>query len=246
MTYISGFHAMEEIVRSGKSGTAELLVAQAGPRVKKILEQAQKAGFAVRRVAQAELDRLSPDNRGALVAMEGQSNATDVDLASWCAERAGGSEAGIVLVLDHIEDPHNLGAILRSADVFSAQLVVMPERRAAKETDTVARSSAGASAYVPVATVSNLARALESLKEAGYWAYAADMGGQSLPEASLPLRVALVLGAEGSGVSRLLKERCDGILSIPQHGHVESLNVSVAAGVFLYELRKRLGRPQAS
>ncbi len=245
MTYITGFHAMEEIVRAGRQGGAVLLVAQAGPRVKRILEQANKAGFPVRQAGASELDRLAPDNRGAAIAMEGEARTAGQDLDSWL-EGLDAAADGIVLVLDHIEDPHNLGAILRSADVFGADLVVMPERRAAKETDTVARSSAGASAWVPAATVANLARALESLKEAGFWTYAADMGGQSLAAAELPRRMALVLGAEGSGVSRLLKERCDGILSIPQRGHVDSLNVSVAAGVFLYELRSRLDRAGAA
>lgn len=242
MTYITGFHAMEELVRSGKARNATLLVAAAGPRIKKIIELADKAGVGRKAVRREELDAAAPDHRGAAIALDEAPAAAEPSLEAWL-ER-GAPARSIVVVLDHIEDPHNLGAILRSADVFAADLVVVPERRAAKETDTVARSSAGASSYVPTASVPNLARALERLKEAGYWTYAADMGGQSLPEAGLPERVALVLGAEGSGVSRLLKERCDGSLSIPQYGHVDSLNVSVAAGVLMYELRRRLGPPE--
>ncbi len=245
MTYITGFHAMEELVRSGKARNATLLVAAAGPRIKKIIELADKAGVSRRAARCDELDTVAPDHRGAAIALDEAPAAAEPSLEAWLEARRGpgAPERSFVVVLDHIEDPHNLGAVLRSADVFAADLVVVPERRAAKETDTVARSSAGAVSYVPTASVPNLARALERLKEAGYWTYAADMGGQPLPEADLPDRVALVLGAEGSGVSRLLKERCDGALSIPQYGHVDSLNVSVAAGVLMYELRRRLGPP---
>lgn len=237
MVYLSGFHAMEEAVRSGPGSGKQLLVAAPGPRVKKIMDEAAKKGVPVRRVGQAELDRLAPGNRGAALAMDAAPGADAVDLDAWCDGLA--ESRSTVLILDHIEDPHNYGAILRSADVFGCDLVVVPERRAAGQTDVVARISAGAVAYVPVAPVPNLARALERLKGAGFWSYAADMGGQALAAAELPARVALVMGAEGSGVSRLLKERCDGILSIPQKGHVDSLNVSVAAGIFLYELSRR-------
>jgi 23S rRNA (guanosine2251-2'-O)-methyltransferase len=243
MTYITGFHAMEELVRSGSGKGATLLVAAAGPRVKQIAELAKKAGMRTRSISSKELDTLAPDNRGAAVELSGDAPEAELDLEQWLAR--GVPEKALVVILDHIEDPHNLGAIIRSADVFAADLVIVPERRAAKETDAVARSSAGAVAYVPVATVSNLARAVGQLKEAGFWTYAADMGGQPLPEAGLSGRVAIVLGAEGSGVSRLIKERCDGALSIPQFGHVDSLNVSVAAGVLLYAIRCKLGAPAA-
>jgi 23S rRNA (guanosine2251-2'-O)-methyltransferase len=232
---------MEELVRSGKAKGATLLVSTAGPRIKKIIEQAEKSGLHQKSVSARELDSAAPDNRGAAILVDEAPADVELDLESWLAR--GVPERALVVILDHIEDPHNLGAILRSADVFAADLVIMPERRAAKETDTVARASAGAVAYVPLATVANLARAVEQLKEAGFWTYAADMGGQNLPEADLAGRVAIVLGAEGSGVSRLLKERCDGALSIPQFGHVDSLNVSVAAGVMLYESRRKLGHP---
>lgn len=241
MTYLTGFHAMEEFVQSGSTKGATLLVASAGPRIKKILELAKKAGLPTRSTGSRELDALAPDNRGAAIQLEEAPASAELDLETWL--RGPLAATAMVIMLDHIEDPHNLGAILRSADVFAADLVIMPERRAAKETDTVARASAGAVAYVPVATVPNLARAVELLKAAGFWTYAADMGGQNLPESELSGRIAIVMGGEGSGVSRLLKERCDGALSIPQFGHIDSLNVSVAAGVLMYELRRRLGPP---
>lgn len=241
MTYLTGFHAMEEFVQSGSTRGATLLVASAGPRIKKILELAKKAGLSTRSTSSRELDTLAPDNRGAAIQLAEAPASAELDLETWL--RGPLAATAMVIMLDHIEDPHNLGAILRSADVFAADLVIMPERRAAKETDTVARASAGAVAYVPVATVPNLARAVELLKAAGFWTYAADMGGQNLPESELSGRIAVVMGGEGSGVSRLLKERCDGALSIPQFGHIDSLNVSVAAGVLMYELRRRLGPP---
>ncbi|MBP7264618.1 MAG: 23S rRNA (guanosine(2251)-2'-O)-methyltransferase RlmB [Spirochaetia bacterium] len=242
MIYLTGFHAMDEALRSGSARGATLLVSAPGPRVKRMMDECGKAGVAVKRVQAAELERLAPGHRGAALALETQAAAESaIDLDDFFASLDG--DSALVVMLDHIEDPHNLGAILRSADVFGADLVVLPERRAAKETDAVTRASAGASAWVPVANVPNLARALESLKEAGFWTYAASMDGQSLPDAELSGRVAIVMGAEGSGVSRLLKERCDGILSVPQYGHVDSLNVSVAAGILMYEARRRLGPP---
>ncbi len=244
MTHITGFHAMEELLRSGKAKGATLLVATVGPRIKKIQEMATKAGISQKSIAAGELNTLAPDNRGAALRLDAAPTEQELDLDTWLSR--GVPERALVLILDHIEDPHNLGAILRSCDVFAIDLVIVPERRAAKETDTVARVSAGALAYVPVAIVANLARALDKLKKAGFWVYAADMEGHNLADAKLSGHVALVLGAEGSGVSRLIKEGCDQILSIPQYGHVDSLNVSVAAGVFLYEIRKQLGPSERS
>jgi 23S rRNA (guanosine2251-2'-O)-methyltransferase len=237
MTYITGFHAITELINAGKGKGGVILVAAVGPRVKRIIQAAEQAGIALRRVQPAELDATAPGHRGIALAIKETPATKNIDLTTWLDSAV--PDRAIVLVLDHIEDPHNLGAIIRSADVFAVDLLVMPERRAARETDTVAKASAGAIAYVPLATVGNLARAIEELKDHGFWTYAADMGGEVLPKADLPGRIALVMGAEGSGVSRLLKERCDGILSIPQYGHIDSLNVSVAAGVFLYELRRR-------
>ncbi|MDX9959492.1 MAG: TrmH family RNA methyltransferase, partial [Spirochaetia bacterium] len=179
MTYITGFHAIEELLRAGKARGCTLLVAATGPRVKRIVELAAKSGVDVRKVQSSELDSVAPDHRGTALVLKETPKASELDLAEWLSSSL--PEKAIVLILDHIEDPHNLGAILRSADVFGVDLVIMPERRAAKETDTVARASAGAIAYVPVATVSNLARALEALKDKGFWTYAADMGGQALP-----------------------------------------------------------------
>lgn len=144
----------------------------------------------------------------------------------------------LVLVLDGVTDPQNLGAILRSADKFDVDLVITPNRRSAGTGPTVAAASAGALAWVPQAVVPNLARALKQLKEAGFWVYGADLGGIPASEAGLQGRVVLVMGAEGRGLGRLVSETCDRIITIPTGGHVDSLNVSVATGILLYEVRR--------
>lgn len=211
-----------------------------GPRIKAILALAEKTAYRVERVPQKTLDAMVADHRGILLLAEGSDREPAIGLDMFLDGLAEGAPS-LVLILDHVSDPHNLGAVLRSADVFGAGLVIIPERRAAGESDTVARSSAGASAYVPLAVVPNLANAARRLKEADFWVYAAEMGGESLSESRLPARLALVLGSEGSGVGRTLRAACDGSLGIPQGGHVDSLNVSVAAGLFMYEYRRQRG-----
>ena len=149
------------------------------------------------------------------------------------------------MILDSITDPHNVGAILRSCDQFGTNLVVIPSHRSQSdfsENETIARSSAGAAAYVPVSVVTNLVRATQKLKDAGFWIYGADAGGESVQSLKFPKKTAIVMGSEGSGISKLLEDQCDSIVSIPTCGKIDSLNVSVAAGVLLYErFRQRLG-----
>ena len=147
-----------------------------------------------------------------------------------------------VVILDSVTDPHNVGAIIRSADQFGVDLVIIPERRGQSEVsdnDVIARSSAGSSAWVPVAIVKNLVRSVQLLKEAGFWVYGADAGGDSVQNLKFSEKTALIMGSEGSGMARLLKEQCDTIVSIPTCGKIDSLNVSVAAGVLLYEIHRQ-------
>jgi len=202
----------------------------------------------VRRVPRAELDALAggQEHRGAGLLPEESRKGPDGRQPG--REGAAGlreslarisSPTALILLLDEISDPHNLGAILRSADQFGAELVVLPTRRAARETQTVARTSAGASLYVPVASLPNLAAGLELVKEADFWVYGADLEGQRVDEVSFEGRVALVLGSEGGGLRRLVAERCDARVRIPGGGHVDSLNVSVAAGILMYEIRRQ-------
>jgi 23S rRNA (guanosine2251-2'-O)-methyltransferase len=142
------------------------------------------------------------------------------------------------MVLDGITDPQNLGAILRSADQFAAELVVIPSRRSARETETVSRVSSGASVYVPLAIVPNIATALERLKESGFWIYGADIAGEPLDRVSFSEKACLVMGSEGFGMRRLVREKCDHLIRIPASGHVDSFNVSVAAGILMFEVNR--------
>jgi 23S rRNA (guanosine2251-2'-O)-methyltransferase len=244
MRRLTGFHAIEEFVRSLNAGApagARILVAGSGPRIKEILAQAAKLGLKVEKISKVELDSLAPDNRGIVLEAEERSEREEPDLDTFLLDPP---ERSLVLVLDHIEDPQNLGAILRSADVFAADLVLAPRRRSAPLTDAAVKASAGAAAYAPLALVPNLAEALRKLKKAGYWLFAADSGGASLSEADISERAVFALGNEGAGLSRLIKEECDFALSIPMAGHVDSLNVSAAAAVLMYEYRRRWPAPK--
>ncbi len=235
MRRITGFHAIEELFRSGKAIHGRLLISGTGPRIKAILEMAAKQVVPISRVSQEELDRMAPDNRGVAFETDSSKNPSEADLDEFLSEDR--TEA-LVLILDHIEDPQNFGAILRSADVFGCDLVISPKRRAAPLSEAAVRASAGAAAYVPLAWVPNLAEALRRLKKEGFWSYAAAMDGDPLPEAELPGKTVIVVGNEGEGVSKLVRAECDGSLAIPQFGHVESLNVSAATAVILYEYRR--------
>ena len=148
----------------------------------------------------------------------------------------------VLCYLDKITDPHNVGAIIRSCDQFGASLVILPEHKSASDiagNEIISRSSAGASAWVPIAVVKNLVRVVEQLKEAGFWVYGADAGGQSCGSISFAQKSAIIMGSEGSGIDALLQKKCDAIVSIPTCGKIDSLNVSVAAGILLYELYKK-------
>jgi 23S rRNA (guanosine2251-2'-O)-methyltransferase len=238
MAYLSGFHAIEERIKSGRK-CGPLLVAKAGPRAREIVALAGDYKVRVDRTGTFDLDRLAPDHRGiALEVEELAENAyTELSLEEFITRlNTSGKKEALVVILDEITDPHNYGAILRSCDQFGVDLVISRNRRSAKHAEVVAQTSAGAAAWVPSAETANLVRAAEDLKEAGFWIYGADMEGK--PAYSLDLRgkVALVMGSEGEGLSRLLRERCDGLAAIPSKGKIDSLNVSVAAGILLYEV----------
>lgn len=248
MTYLSGFHAILEALRARGgphdpgSRTARILVARSdrkqGPRVRDIVESAGRTGIPVITVDAAELDRLAPDHRGVALEMAADERPSNIEarLEDFLAEPR---DDALVVLLDHIEDPQNFGAIIRSADAFGADLLITGARRSAPLSEAAIRASAGAAAWVPIATVNNLGDAVRRLKGAGFWVYAADMGGARADQADLPRKCALVLGNEGAGVSRLVADLCDGAVSIPMSGHVDSLNVSAAAAVLMYEFRRR-------
>jgi len=255
MRIITGFHAIEEELRSiagaekGKKGKpaegVSLLHSKPGPRVKKMIEAAAKIGVPARAVEAAELDKLvatlpptARDHRGVILTKANEEQPAKASLDEILATLAA-RERALVLILDSITDPHNVGAIIRSADQFSVDLVIIPENRGATDFEVISRTSAGASSWVTVAITNNLVRAAERLKEAGFWVYGADAGGESAPDIEIAPKAALVMGSEGTGIARLLREKCDRIVSIPTSGKLDSLNVSVAAGVLLYEFRRK-------
>ncbi|MCL2834006.1 MAG: 23S rRNA (guanosine(2251)-2'-O)-methyltransferase RlmB [Treponema sp.] len=239
MIYLSGFHAIEERIKSGRP-CGPLLAAKPGPRAKEIEKLAIEKKITVNRVGTADLDRLSPDHRGILLQVDGDSieGGREIKLENFL-EELDSRENALAVILDEITDPHNYGAILRSCDQFGADIVITRKRRIAKYAQIIAQTSAGASAWVPVAEAPNLKRAVDILKENGFWIYGADMKGEPVWDKDLTGRIALILGGEGSGISRILEESCDAIISIPNIGRLDSLNVSVAAGILMYEIKRQ-------
>jgi 23S rRNA (guanosine2251-2'-O)-methyltransferase len=237
MTYLTGFHAIEERIKAGRS-CGPLLVAKAGPRAKEIVSLAVEKKIRLERTGTFDLDGLAPDNRGIALQVEDDDGRADISLENFIAG-LGERRDVLVLILDEITDPHNYGAILRCCDQFGVDLVLGRNRRSAKHAEVISKTSSGAVSWVAKAETPNLVRAMEDLKEAGFWIYGADMEGEPVYKKDLRGRVAFVLGSEGSGISRLLRERCDGMVGIPSSGRIDSLNVSVAAGVLLYEVRRQ-------
>src|SRR5262249_45796126 len=213
-------------------------------RLQRILEESRRIGVAVRFVSRAELDRMAGNNaHQGVVAVTSAKQYNDLD--DVVAAKRG--QYSLVVIVDGVEDPHNLGAILRTADAAGADGVVIPERRAAGVTGTVAKASAGASEHLPIAKVTNIARTVEELKQKNLWIVGLDERGlQTYDSLDYKMDCAVVLGAEGKGVHDLVRKKCDFLVSIPMLGKVPSLNVSVAAGVMLYEIvRQRRGQDPA-
>ena len=241
---ISGLHAIEEALKRGNvAGT--LLIEKSSSRIERLVKLAEKRNCSIRRVTRKELEEGSSVEGVRDAVFIRQSGESDErgkikDLKSFVRRMyAGGSPNSLVVLLDGITDPHNVGAILRSCDLFGADLVVIPSRRSARINETVRRISAGAASYVPVVEETNIRRAVAQLKEAGYWSYAADVQGDAPWSIDLEGRIAVVLGSEDKGVRRVVKEECDGAISIPTFGHIDSLNVSVAAGILMYEYSRQ-------
>ncbi len=231
-----GFHAVTARLRTAPSSVRAIYAAAArhDARMRELAARAASAGVAVHAADDARLRELAGHARHqGVVALvdEARPHVTLDDVLE------GAGEPPLLLVLDGVTDPHNLGACLRSADAFGAQAVIVPRDRAVGVNATVAKAASGAADTVPVVAVTNLARAIAALKERGVWVLGADAGGESLVDADLSGPVAWVLGAEGQGLRRLTRESCDRIVGIPLVGTVESLNVSVATGVCLYATR---------
>ena len=240
---IEGRNAVLEAFRSGKTIDRLFVLdgCQDGP-VRTIVREAKKHDTIVNFVPKERLDSMSETgHHQGVMAYAAAYEYAEVEDILKIAEEIG--EPPFLFLLDGIEDPHNLGAIIRTANLAGAHGVIIPKRRAVGLTATVARTSAGALNYTPVAKVTNMAATIEDLKKRGIWFVCADMGGESMYRLNLTGPIGLVIGNEGEGVSRLVKEKCDMIASIPMKGDIDSLNASVATGVLAYEIvRQRLAK----
>lgn len=242
-TKVEGRNAVLEAFRSGKAVDKLFVLERCedGP-VRTILREAKKHDTMVKFVKKERLDQMSETGKHqGVIAMTAAYTYAEVEDILEAAREKG--EPPFILLLDNIEDPHNLGAIIRTANLAGAHGVIIPKNRAVGLTATVARTSAGALHYTPVAKVTNLARTIDDLKKQGMWFVCADMGGTQMYDLDLKGPMGLVIGNEGDGVSKLVREKCDFIASIPMQGDIDSLNASVAAGVLAYEIvRQRMGK----
>jgi 23S rRNA (guanosine2251-2'-O)-methyltransferase len=234
--YLEGRNAVLEAIHADR--TIEKIMVQKGNvegTIKKIISQAKDNGIVVQEVAKQKLDELSETkNHQGVIALASSHEYAEVEDILALAEKKG--EPPFIIILDGITDPHNLGAIIRTANAAGAHGVIIPKRRAVGLTAVVAKTSAGAIEYVPVARVTNITRTIEELKEKNIWVACADMDGADYYKSNLKGAMAIVIGNEGEGVSRLVKEKCDFTVKVPMYGEIASLNASVAAGLFMYEI----------
>lgn len=245
-TRVYGLIPVIEALRAGKRQIEQITIAEGtkDARLKELLDLARQNGVPIHRLPRFELDRsVGGAKHQGVVARTAAAHYHDADdLLDRLGDRVKRGEAPLILGLDGLEDPRNMGAILRTAECAGVDGVFVPERRAVGLTETVAKAAAGALEYIPVARVTNLVRLIEELKERNIWVVgtAADAKASYI-EWDWKLPSAIFLGSEGSGLHRLVRERCDSLVRIPVLGHLESLNVSVAAGILLYEALRRRG-----
>lgn len=244
MDKLTGIHAVREALEAGRA-VDRIVIARGrqDTRAEEIVKLARERNIPVRFEERAQLDRLagSRDHQGVIAIAAARAAGTLEEILATANKDKDHGGKGLIVLLDGVEDPHNLGAIVRTALAAGAHGVVIPERRAAGLTDAVARASAGALAHLPVAKVTNLAQTMEELKEAGYWLVGLDEHAEkNYTEVDYSSPVGIVLGGEGKGLHDLTRKRCDFVVKLPTTGPVKSLNVSVAAGVVLFEaLRQR-------
>ena len=238
---VEGRNAVLEAFRSGRCVDKLFILdgCQDGP-VRTIAREARKKDTIINYVSKERLDQLSETkaHQGVIAQVAAYEYATVEEILAKAEEKG---EPPFLVLLDNVEDPHNRGPIIRTANLAGAHGVIIPKRRSVGLTSTVAKTSAGAINYTPVAKVTNLVRTIEELKEKGIWFVCADMGGESMYQLNLTGPIGMIVGNEGEGVSRLVREACDFTASIPMKGDIDSLNASVAAGVLAYEIvRQRL------
>ena len=238
-TVVIGRNAVKELLSGGRD--VDKLYITSGEKegsINQLLGIAADRGIPITECDRTRLDTIAKGGRHqGIIAIAAERNYASIDEILAYAEEKG--EPPFVVVCDGVEDPHNLGAIIRSAECAGAHGIIIPKRRAVGLTATVAKSSAGALEHMLVAKVTNLASTIDELKERGLWIYAADMDGSTYYKTDMKGATALVLGSEGFGISRLVKEKCDFIVSIPLYGHVNSMNVSCAAAVLLAEVARQ-------
>lgn len=246
MVVIYGIHAVNEALKSGARSFDYVGISRErhDQRVQRIIDDSRASGVQVRFLPREELDRIANTHtHQGVVAVTTSKEYADVD--TLLEHRKG--EYSFLLVLDGIEDPHNLGALIRTADGAGVDGVVIPERRAVGLTGTVVKASAGASEHLPIARVTNISRTLDELKQRNVWTVGVDeRGTQSYTDLEYNMHCAIVLGAEGKGLHDLVRKRCDFLVSIPMAGHVPSLNVSVAGAVVMYEIGRQRRAAQLS
>lgn len=239
MRIIEGRNPVIEALKSGADIDNILISKEAAEgSLGKIIEMAKEKNVLVKNVDKATLDRLSENKRhqGVIAeAMEYEYKEID-DILDYAKSKG---EKPFIVILDEITDVHNLGAIIRTAECLGAHGVIIPKRRAAQVNGVVAKSSAGAIEYLPVARVTNISQTIEELKKKGLWIYGADMNGKNVFEEKFDSPVGLVIGSEGSGIGRLVKEKCDALVKIPMKGNINSLNASCAASIIIYEVIKQ-------
>lgn len=234
---IVGRNPVREALKSGRE-IDKLMVSSEDGSMKKILALAGERRIPVMKVEKSAVERVASGqiHQGVAAFVSAYEYAELEDIFS-LAEKRG--EDPFIIILDNLEDPHNLGAIMRTAECAGAHGIIIPKRRACGLTDVVAKASAGAVEYMPCVKVTNIAQTIDALKEKGIWVAACDMGGQEYYKADLKGKIAVVIGSEGFGISRLVKEKCDFVVSMPMVGRINSLNASNAAAVILYEVRKQ-------
>lgn len=238
---IYGRNPVREAFRAGK--TAEKIYFVKGERdarLSELFSEAKKRGATVEYVEKAVLDRLcgGGNHQGVAAQVTDFSYCSPDDILALAAERG---EKVCIVLLDGITDPHNFGAIVRSAECFGAHGIIIPARRSVTVTDTVVKVASGATEHMLIAKVTNLNDAIRELKERNVWVYACDFGGEPPKQVDFKDNIAIVVGSEGTGVHRLTRELCDGVVTIPEYGKINSLNASVAAGVVLYEIARQRG-----
>lgn len=236
---IFGRNSVTEAIKAGRPIDSVMVArGERSGSIPKILADAKEAGLPIKEVDRKKLDFMcGHGNHQGIIAVGAVKAYSSVEDIFNLAEERG--EPPFIIVCDEIEDPHNLGAIIRTAEAAGAHGVIVPKRRSASLSFTVSKTSAGAVEFMHVARVTNIPQTLDELKERGLWVYCADMDGEPFYNANLKGAVALVIGSEGKGVGRLVKEKCDVILSMPMKGRINSLNASVAAGILMYEISKQ-------